>query len=602
VAADALSGTLAPASTPGSPSQAVFVFRAPLVLAPKQSVTLRYAYGMAHSDAIPGLVAKYRAADDPFGGSERAWADWLPKADFGRRWRWVARELEWDAYLLRSAAVFEEACGHHTITQGGYYQYAGGLNLGFRSWLHYLLPITYTAPELAREILRYSASLQLALGGQFPYGMGPMCTRVEFGTSGDLDFWLLLAAAEYGLGSRDRAVFDEPLPFFDTHETATLWTHVKRAFEHQESLRGPHDGYLAGTNGDWSDFSTLFLGMSESILVGVQLAYVYPRLAELATRLGDGAFAAALRVRSNQLRASMRAQWTGRGWYARGYGGERQIGAGAIFGEPQPWAILAGLPSPRRARRLVGNVRRFLGGVDAPPEVHGPTRIGSSLTPAHDDPDVTERSAVPTGVGDNNANYVGGVWFDVNGWLTWALGELDGVVPKARSYAWSEYTRNSLANHAAAFPDHWAGTISVDDTCYSYYASRPAQCGNDLYRDYDGQITEQPTWMVMDAIRLAGVTPTRTGYRITPHLPFRRFSLRLPTIGVASSTRMLRGYVRPVTDEPILLHVRLPPGVTSTTLRTWSRREPIGHRRMGRFVVFRIRATAGRVADWAVTW
>ena len=40
--------------------------------------------------------------------------------------QWVARELQWDAYLLRSASVYEELCGHHTITQGGYYQYVTG--------------------------------------------------------------------------------------------------------------------------------------------------------------------------------------------------------------------------------------------------------------------------------------------------------------------------------------------------------------------------------------------------------------------------------------------------------------------------------------------
>src|SRR5262249_3958254 len=78
VAADALSGTLASASAPGTPSGALFAFRAPLVLAPGQAVTLRYAYGMAHEDAIPGLVAKYRAAADPLAASERAWAAWLP--------------------------------------------------------------------------------------------------------------------------------------------------------------------------------------------------------------------------------------------------------------------------------------------------------------------------------------------------------------------------------------------------------------------------------------------------------------------------------------------------------------------------------------------
>ena len=107
----------------------------------------------------------------------------------------------WDAYLLRSSTVYEEACGYHTITQGGYYQYSDGYNLGFRSWLHYLLPMVYTDPELAKEILEYSVSLQPPPpAAQFPYGVGPLCERVDLGTSDDLR---LLAAAG-GLRVRPR--------------------------------------------------------------------------------------------------------------------------------------------------------------------------------------------------------------------------------------------------------------------------------------------------------------------------------------------------------------------------------------------------------------
>ena len=602
VAADALNGTLAPSSAPGTPSPALFAFRTALRLEPGQAVTMRYAYGMAHAEDVDALVARYRAQSSPLEASESAWLAWMPEADFGRSRAWVARELAWDAYLLRSASVYEELCGEHTITQGGYYQYQTGLNLGFRSWPHYALPMVYADPELTRQILRYSIAWQPQHGGQLPYGSGPLCMPAQLGTSSDLDLWLLLAAAEYGLGSRDTAFFREQIPFFDTREPASVWEHVKRSYEHQESLRGPHGGYLAGTNGDWSDFSTQFLQMSESMLVTAQLAYVYPYLGELAARLGDRPFATELRRRGAELRRVLRAEWTGKGWYSRGYGGDRQIGSGAIFGEPQPWAILSGAPNRQRATRLVANIRRFLDGVGAPPQVHGPSRIGSSLSPASNDPDVTERSSPPGGVGDNNANYVGGVWFDVNGWLTWALGELDGVVPGARRYAWSEYTRNTLATHATAFPDHWAGTISVDDTCYAYYASRPAQCGNDLYRQYDGQITEQPTWMVMDAIRLAGVTPTRRGYRVAPRLPFRRFSLRLPRIGVAAGAGQLRGYVRPVESGPIELRVRLPDGLMPRAVTAWAGGRAVEHRLAGRTVFFRLQGRADSAADWAVTW
>ena len=133
--------------------------------------------------------------------------------------------------------------------------------------------------------------------------------------------------------------------------------------------------------------------MDESILVTAQLAYVYPRLAELAELRGDRRFAAALRGDAAELRAVLRREWTGRGWYSRGYGANGRIGQGAIFGEPQPWALLAGVPDRRQARTLVANVRRFLTGVGAPPQTHGPARIGSSQSPARNDPDVSERTA-----------------------------------------------------------------------------------------------------------------------------------------------------------------------------------------------------------------
>jgi hypothetical protein len=156
VTADKLAGTLALPSPEGASSDQLFALRAPVDLKPGQSVTLRYAYGMAHADRVAALVKKYRDASDPFTASEHAWAGWVPKAGFGAGRRWVAREIQWDAYLLRSASVYEEECGAHNITQGGYYQYDTGENLGYRSWLHYLLPMAYAEPELAREILRYS--------------------------------------------------------------------------------------------------------------------------------------------------------------------------------------------------------------------------------------------------------------------------------------------------------------------------------------------------------------------------------------------------------------------------------------------------------------
>src|SRR5262249_55242317 len=128
------------------------------------------------------------------------------------------------------------------------------------------------------------------------------------------------------------------------------------------------------------------------------------------------------------------------------------------------------------------------------------------------------------------------------------------------------------------------------------------QCGNDLYRQYDGQITEQPTWMVMDAIRLAGIAPTRRGYRIAPHLPFSRFSLRLPRIGIAARSTELRGYVRPAEPGPLELRVKVPPDVDPASLAVQGGHRAGAFRLVAGWVVSRLRGRADSAADWAVTW
>jgi hypothetical protein len=358
--------------------------------------------------------------------------------------------------------------------------------------------------------------------------------------------------------------------------------------------------------------------MTESMLVTAQLAYAYPKLAELADLRGDHAFAKELRASGARNVATLRREWTGKGWYSRAYSGLKQVGKGVIFGEPQPWAILAGAPSSKQASTLVGNIRRFLDGVGAPAQIHGPTRIGSAITPARNDPGVTERGPTPGDPGypfpdflgtenpastmQNAAEWVGGTWFDVNGWLTWALSTLDHTVPRARQLAWDEYTRNTLANHATRFPDHWDGTISVDDACEAFYSKQTDFCGVSLTTAYAGQITEQATWMVMDAIRLAGITPTGAGYRIAPRYPFRHFSLRLPQIGVASESRRMRGYVTTRAGRSLQMRVELPPGADASTLKTWAGGHVVPHALKRGSAVFTLPTSSGRPANWALTW
>jgi len=602
VAANRLDDRSAPPVANGTEGTTLLALQSRHRLAPGQSVTIRYLYGYGHPGDIPSLVNRYLHSADSLAASEHQWATNLPKASFGSGLQWLSREFIWDAYLLESATVDEEVCGEHTVTQGGYYQYEVGQNWGTRSWLQYAVPLSYMDPALARQILIYSAQFQPRSTLQFPYGSTSLCTAYNLGQSDDFDFWFMWAAATYGLATRDVTFLNHVVRFSGDTSSASLWQHVKLAFAHQQSLIGPHGEYDALSSGDWSDLLPTYSGMTESDLVVAQCATIYPQLAEVADLRGDHVFAGQLRSAARRLLSTLKSQWTGQGWYARGYANDQQLGSGVIWLEPQPWAILAGAPSPSQATILIANIRRYLDGIGGPAALGGPDRIGTSLGPARNDPGISETTPLPgTGEGDNNAVYPGGTWYEPDGWLTWAYATLSSEVPGSGALALDEYERSTLADHAAAYPDQWVGTTSVDDTCWSFYSSDPGRCGGVLgISDYEGQNTEQPEWMVMGALTLAGVTPTELGYQVSPHLPMPGLNVRFPTIGVREQSSSVQGYLRPLATGRLLLQVTLPAGaagvvctvdgsVVHATVSSGSAR-------------FTVATQRDRSTDWSVTW
>lgn len=609
VAADRASGSLAPATAAGEVGSTMFAMRSPIKLAPGESVTLRYVYGIADREEIAAVGdAALRGRSSWRRGSER-WAGWVPRIDLGSKLRWLARELTWDAYMVRSSSVEDEGCRERTITQGGYYQYGLGEQIAFRDPLQHVLPMIYADPALARDVLRYSLAEQAAGTGAIPYGIGPLCKPINVDVSNDMDFWLLWAVVEYVRATRDFGFLDERIPLRDSERRLSVWRHLKLAVDHQEAIGlGPHGNYNMGREGDWSDFSTMFLPASESTLVTAQLAWAYPQLAGLAARRGDDPFAARLGRLADRALATLRGEWTGGGWYSRGWYGDAQVGSGAIYLEPQPWALLAGAPSQDRARTLIANIERYLQGVGAPPELGGPTKIGTSQSPARNDPGVTEFDDVE-GVGDNNAVFVGGAWYALNGPLTWALGELDGVVPGAERKAFSELKRNTLSAHAEAFPEHWGGILNVDDACSSFYATNPDRCGIKLLLDLggtNGQVTHQPAWGLFAALKLAGIEATTGGYSFAPKLPRQRFSLRLPRVGITVAPQRMSGYVETESAGGIELRIEPPTRALLKRARVTVDGEPVrAHRRGGAIVIpvkvgrdnrvkWRIRSATGR--------
>ncbi len=476
VAGDRLSGALAGGSAPGTPGHTLFAFRAPLTLAPGASMTLRYIYGMAHPGQIAALVSAVPRAAAPLAASRAGLGRVAAQGRLRRRAGGGSRASSRGMPTCCARPRCTRRCAAPTpITQGGYYQYGTGLNLGYRELAALPAADGVRGPRArARDPAlhgRPAAADRRAASVRHGPAVQPRRPR-------HLRRPRLLAAPGGG-GVRARDARHRRSSTSSSRSTtrqapATVWEHIKLAYQHQETLLGPHGGYLAGTNGDWSDFSATYPADDRvDARRRRRLAYAYPRLAELADRLGDDAFAAELRTarresspggarpvdRAGLVRARLRRATARSAW-------------GRSSGSHSPGRSSPASPRrPRRPRSCRTSAASWTGSVRR----GGPRSVAdrdSSLSPASNDPGghrarrprpAAWATTTPTTWAASGSTSTGG--------SPGRSASSTASCPSAGSYAWSEYTRNTLANHAHAFPDHWAGTISIDDACYGYYSS-----------------------------------------------------------------------------------------------------------------------------------
>ena len=249
--------------------------------------------------------------------------------------------------------------------------------------------------------------------------------------------------------ARHCAVFDAPVRVRRRRQRARCGSTSSARSSTRSRCAGPHGGYLTPGAGDWSDFSTAFLQMTESTLVSAQPAYVYPR-AGRARRP-----ARRPRLRRDAARApapatgrSTRREWTGaRLVLARATRATARSAAARSSASRSRGRILAGRAArPRRPARSCATSAATSPASARPPRRAVPRGSAPPSRPRPTTRGVTERSSpVATATGDNNAVFVGGSWYAVNGWLTWALGELGGIVPGARELR----LRRAAAQHAS---------------------------------------------------------------------------------------------------------------------------------------------------------
>lgn len=551
-------------STSG-PSSA-FLLERRLNLKANELRTLSFLYGyLPDGYDLPSLVAKYSSDPDAtFSKTCSAWQNDGPRLRVPSD-PWVERETTWHNYYLRSNLTYDAFFREPILSQGHVYQYIIGFQGAARDPLQHALPFVFSRPEILRSVIRYTLK-ETQPDGSIPYGVvGSGVPMPAVFRPSDLEMWLLWAAAEYVLVSRDTAFLNEKIPaLFENSATGsdlTVAEHLRRSYVHLTTDIGVgQHGLMRLSNGDWNDEVVVFHGsaagsgevrkLGESVLNAAMATYVLDYYARMLDYTGDSSLAAEARAKAEAQRVAVRTTWQGQ-WYRRAWLGPQLgwIGEDHLWLEPQPWAIIGGAATPEQRHALVDSIDRL---------VRRPSPIGA-MVQSKGDP--TMDNAVGTATN-------GGIWPSINGTLIWALALEDG------SQAWEEWKKNCLALHAETYPEIWYGIWSGPDTYNSVLSKYPGQTmffqaspdGTARRTDQGLNWTDFPVmnmhphaWPLYSAAKLLGLDFNEKGFRLAPLLPLPEFEFSSPVFGFKKSADGYSAWYAPSVAGDWEVELVLPP-------------------------------------------
>jgi cellobiose phosphorylase len=183
----------------------------------------------------------------------------------------------------------------------------------------------------------------------------------------DTKLWIVYSTAAYIRNTGDFAILKHRERFYDDPRPTSLLDLINLAIEKSWRDRGMHGLSLCG-RGDWNDSLDGMgrRGRGVSVWMSEALHLALVEGAELASRTGDRRRARLLAARARQMRAAInRHGWDGR-WYLMGYTDDgRPVGShrsreGRIFLMTQIWAVISGVATPERRRKLFRSVDRLL--------------------------------------------------------------------------------------------------------------------------------------------------------------------------------------------------------------------------------------------------
>ena len=249
-----------------------------------------------------------------------------------------------------------------------YFETGIGRGMGFRDSNQDLLGFVHLLPERARERIIDIASTQFPDGSAY-HQYQPLTKRgnndVGSGFNDD-PLWLIFGVAAYIRETGDFAILKEQVPFDnDPKNSASLYEHLKRSFNHVLNNLGPHGLPLIG-RADWNDCLNLNCfsetpdesfqttgnrtgRTAESVFIAGMFVGVAPDYAYLAAKVGEAPEAARAAAEASKMtEVVLKHGWDGQ-WFLRAYDffgnkvGSKENKEAQIFIEPQGFCIMAGI-------------------------------------------------------------------------------------------------------------------------------------------------------------------------------------------------------------------------------------------------------------------
>jgi hypothetical protein len=535
-------------------------------LQPKERKKFTFLYGYADEQQIPIIIDAYRSQlpstiptelryNEPsfpmLRTSSEMWQrNLIEFSTSDNEYDWVSRETKWHSYYLRSAALYDEYFENHLLPQGGAYNYLQGLQGAPRDFMLFTIPMIYTEPRLAREMLEYALRM-MSPDGRIPYmttGFGMTGGAIVHKNPSDLPLFLLWGLSEYLFATRDFKFLNKGIPFYPKSSgiSSTVYERIKLTVDFLlDKIGFGEHGLVRVGDGDWNDgISTMvrnrgkFIKSGESMFNSAFALYVLPRISLLFEKQQDKRYSDLIENALKSLHEACLKSWNEK-WFYRGWDGcGSPIGNESIFLEPLTWLLISGALPDSYAKQLIESIYEKL---------DKPSQFGQNLV----------SPPVPTLLNylEKGWDVNGGIWFAMNFLLSWGYSKYD--VGKG----WDALIKNSMHNHAEIYPDVWYGAWSGPDAFNASYASRPGE----TYYHIATPTTDFPVMnlnlhanFLTALLKLSGVEPTIDGLTIAPSLPQGKFELKTPILRLNVGEHEIQGSYVPQGLGEFTLRVKLP--------------------------------------------